>query len=170
MKKKTPHKFQEKMQSGMTYERYFQDRYRSPVGLARAFELALGRKRTIEIVKKWAEKSGTESAKNQSSMKPIKKFEDFGLFMKEEDESPFWTHVLTKTYPEETPVKLSCRITECLWAVTFKKMNATDLGYNICCRPDFAMARAYHPKIRLKRTKTLMQGDGYCNHTYYWKE
>jgi hypothetical protein len=57
-----------------------------------------------------------------------------------------------------------------LWAETFKKMNATDLGYNTCYRPDFAMARAYHPKIGLERTKTLMQGDGYCNHTCYWKE
>jgi len=168
MKKETDHKFQEEMQSGMTYEQYFQDRYRGTVGLARAFELALGRKRAFEIVKKWAEKSGVESAKNQSSMKQIKKFEDFEIFIKEE--SSLGTHVLTITYPEETPVKLSCHITECLWAETFKKMNATDLGYVICCRPDFAMARAYHPKIRLKRTKTLMQGDGYCNHTYYWKE
>jgi len=49
-------------------------------------------------------------------------------------------------------------------------MNAADLGYDICCHPDFELARAYHPKIRLKRTKTLMQGDGYWNHTYYWKE
>ena len=90
--------------------------------------------------------------------------------MKEKDKSPFWTHVLTATYPEETPVKLSSHTTECLWAKTFKEMNATELGYILICRPDFAKARACHPKIRLKRTKTLMQGDSYCNHTWYWKE
>ena len=61
-------------------------------------------------------------------------------------------------------------VTECLWAKTFKELNAADIGYILCCRPDFAIARAYHPNIRLKRTKTLMQGDSYCNHTYYWKE
>lgn len=168
MNKKTPHKFQEEME--LTYEQYFQSQYRRIVGLAGAFERAVGRKRAFEIIKKWAEKSAVESVKNQLSKKPIKKFEDFKLLMKEEDKSPFWKHVLTMAHPEETPVKFSCHITECLWAETFKKMNATDLGYVLSCRPDFAMARAYHPKIRLRRTKTLMQGDGYCNHTYCWKE
>ncbi|MGB8781089.1 MAG: L-2-amino-thiazoline-4-carboxylic acid hydrolase [Candidatus Bathyarchaeia archaeon] len=168
MNKKTPHKFQGKMV--LTYEQFFQDRYRDTVGLAEVFEHALGRKRAFGIIKKWAEKSGVESVKNQLSKKPIKKFEDFKRFVKEENESPFWTHALTVTYPEETPVKLSAHITECLWAKTFKEMNATKLGYVICCRRDFATARAYNPKIRLKRTKTVMQGDGYCNHTYYWKE
>ena len=170
MKKKPVHKFQEKMLNELTYEQYFQDRYKGMVSLIKAFELTLGRKRAFEIVQKWAEKSGIEFAQNQSSMTPIETFEDFALFMKKEDQSPFWTHVLKKTIIEETSVKLSCHITECLWAETFKKMKATNLGYIICCHPDFAMAETYHPKIRLKRTKTLMQGDSYCNHIYYWKE
>jgi hypothetical protein len=134
MNKKTPHKFQEKME--LTYEQYFQRRFRDIVELTKAFERVLGRKRTFEIIKKWAEKSGVEFVKNQSSKKPIEKFEDFKVFMKEEDKSPFWTHALTVTYTEETPEKLSCHIAECLWAETFKKMNAADLGYNMCCRPD----------------------------------
>jgi hypothetical protein len=55
-------------------------------------------------------------------------------------------------------------------AKTFKELNATDIGYVLNCRPDFAMAKAQHPKLRLKRTQTLMQGDDCCNHTWYWKE
>ena len=90
--------------------------------------------------------------------------------MKEEDKSPFWTHVLTWTYTEETPKRLSYRTTECLLAKTYKEINATDIGFILNCHPDFAKARVYNPKIRLKRTKTLMQGDSYCNHTFYWKE
>jgi len=168
MNKKTPHKFQEKMD--LTYEQYFQSRFRGTVGLARALERAVGRRKAFEIIKKWAEKSAVESVKNQLSKKPIENFEDFKLLVKEENKSPFWKHVLTWTFTEETPKKLSYHITECLWAETFKKMNATDLGYMLSCRPDFATARAYHPKIRLKRTKTLMQGDDYCNHAYCWKE
>jgi hypothetical protein len=167
MNKKVPHKFQEKME--LTYEQYFQTD-QSMVELAKAFEHALGKDRTFEIIRKWAEKSRVELAKNQTSKKPIKNFEDFKLFFKELYGSPFWAHALTLTYPEETPKKLSCHITECLAAKVFKEMNATDLGYILICRTDFAMARAYHPKLRLKRTKTLMQGDSYCNHTYYWKE
>lgn len=65
MNKKTPHKFQEEME--LTYEQYFQSQYRRMVGLAGAFERAVGRKRAFEIIKKWAEKSAVESVKNQLS-------------------------------------------------------------------------------------------------------
>jgi hypothetical protein len=168
MNKKAPHKFHEKME--LTYEQYFQNSARSAVELAKAFERALGRERTFEILKKATEKSAVESVKNETSKKPVKNFEDFKLLRKQKEKSPLWAHMLTLTHPEETPKKLSYHVTECLWAKTFKEMNATDLGYILCCGSDFAMARAYHPKMRLKRTKTLMQGDSYCNHTYYWKE
>jgi len=60
--------------------------------LAEAFERALGRQRAFEIIKKAAEQSGVQRVRNQLSKKPIKKFEDFKLSMKEEDKSPFWTH------------------------------------------------------------------------------
>jgi len=52
----------------------------------------------------------------------------------------------------------------------FKEMKATDLGYVLNCQPDFAYAKACHPNVKLKRTKTLMQGDNYCDHTFYWEE
>ena len=168
MNKKAPHKYQEKME--LTYEQYFRDSVQSTVELARAFEHDLGRDRTLKIIKKWTEKSAAEAVKNQMSKKPIKNFEDFKRLRKEQEKTPVWTHMLTLTHPEETPTKFCCNITECLWAKTFKEMNATDLGYILCCGQDFATARAYHPRMRLKRTKTLMQGDNYCNHIYYWKE
>ena len=49
-------------------------------------------------------------------------------------------------------------------------MNALDLGYIMFCQVDFAMAQAYHPKIKVKRTKTFMQGDSHCDFAYYWEE
>jgi hypothetical protein len=168
MSQQSPHKFKEKME--LTYEQYWQNRFCSVVNLAKALEHAFGKDRTFEIIRKWNEESATESVKSRMSKKPIKNFEDFKRFFKNEYGSRFWTHVLTLDYPQETSKKLSCHVTECLAAKTFREMNATDLGYILCCHPDFAMARAYHPKLRLKRTKTLMQGDTYCNHTYYWKE
>jgi hypothetical protein len=167
MNKEALHKFQEKME--LTYKQYFQTE-QFTVELAKALERALGKDRTLEIIRKWAEKSRVQLAKNQTSRKSIKNFEDFKLLFRENYGSPFWTHALTLTYPGETPKKLSCPITECLIAETYREMNATDLGYILYCHPDFATERTYHPKMRLRRTKTLMQGDSYCNRTYYWKE
>ena len=168
MKKNTPHKFQEKMER--TYEKYFRDHYAGIVHLARELEQVLGREKALEIIGKERERYAVElTMKQMTDRGPIKNFEDFKAFVKEE-QSPFGSHVLTITFREETPKKIAFHVTECLWAKTLKEMNATDLGYIMFCHPDFATAQAYHPKIKLKRTKTLMQGDSYYDHTYYWEE
>jgi hypothetical protein len=170
MNKKTRHKFKAKMPP-LTYEEYFHWRFDGQVRLIRELERVLGRKKAFEIVGKASEKFAVKSVKREIAEKgPIKNFEEFREGMKKDEGSPFWTHTLTVKYLEETPKKFATCVTECLWAKTFKELNATDIGYVLSCRPDFAMARAQHPKLRLRRTKTLMQGDSYCNHTWYWKE
>jgi len=155
----------------LTYEEYFHRRFDSQVQLVRELERVLGRKKAFEIVGKASEKSAVENVKKDIAEEgQMKNFEEFKEGMKKEESSPFWTHTLTVEYLEETPKKTATRVTECLWAKTFKELKATDIGYILSCKPDFAMARAQHPKLRLKRTKTLMQGDDCCNHTWYWKE
>jgi len=169
MKKNTPPKFQEKIE--LTYEQYFRTRYGGMVQQARELERVLGRKKTFEIVGKTCERSAVKSARKLISKKgPISNFKDFTALLKEKLRSPFWSHALTCTFPEETPKKIVLQVKECLWVKTFKEMNATDLGYIMVCHPDFAVTQAFHPKIKLRRTKTLMQDDNCCDHIYYWKE
>jgi hypothetical protein len=165
---KSPHKFQERMRSGMTYEQYFRERCHEMVFLAEEFERVLGRKKTLEVMGKARDRYIAEITKKERE--PVKNFEDFKAGEKAENASPYFSHTLTLTYQEETPSKLTLHVTECLWAKVFKEMKATDLGYVLSCQPDFAYARACHPNIKLKRTKTLMQGDDYCDHTFYWEE
>ena len=168
MKKKTPHKFQEKVQSGMTYEEYFRDKCHEMVCLAEELERVLGRKKALEIVGKAREKFIVEVTRKERG--PVKSFEDFKACEKTENASPYFSNTLTLTYAEESPNELTLHVTECLWAKVFKEMNATDLGYVLHCQPDFAYAEACHPRIKMKRTKTLMQGDSYCDHTFYCEE
>jgi hypothetical protein len=101
---------------------------------------------------------------------PVNSFEDFKAGEKAENASPYFSHTLSLTYPEDTPRKLTLHVTECLWAKVFKEMKATDLGYVLFCHPDFAYAEACHPNIKMRRTKTLMQGNDYCDHTFCWEE
>jgi hypothetical protein len=162
------HKFQEKMQSGMTYEQYFRDKCHEMICFAEEFERVLGRKKTLEIIGKARERYIAEITMEERGL--AKSFEDFKAGEKAENASPFFSHTLTLTYPEETSNKLVLHVTECLWAKVFKEMKATDLGYMLNCQPDFAYAQACNPNIKLKRTKTLMQGDSYCDHTFYWEE
>jgi hypothetical protein len=169
MSKKKLHKFEDKME--LTYEQYFRDTYAGIVRFARELERILGRDKALEIIGKTAEKLAVESAKAQvAGTEPVKSLEDFRRLLEGQLESPFWTHALTATFPMEKRQEFTGHVTECIWAKTFKDMDATDIGYLWICQPDFATAQIYNPKIKLRRTKTLMQGDNCCNHTYYWEE
>ena len=69
---------------------------------------------------------------------------------------------------EDSKKAFELRTTECIWAKTFREKNAGDIGYLTICYSDFISAKAFHPKLKLKLTKTLMQGFDCCNHRYTW--
>jgi hypothetical protein len=164
------HKFDEIIP--ITYAKYFHSMATYTVSVIRALEKEFGKDNVHEAIKMWAEHTfgDKQKRKMETTDNPISTFEDFKTQWIEATESEYWTHVVTVTFPENSDQKLECRYTECLWAKTMKDLEAEDIGYFICCHPDYAIAKATHPKIRLERTKTLMQGDKYCNHTFFWDE
>ncbi len=80
--------------------------------------------------------------------------------------NPFFAHTLVYEVIKEQPAELEIRVSRCLWAKTFRGAGAADIGYASMCYPDFAGAAAWNPKLKMIRSKTLMQGDEYCNHRY----
>ena len=86
-----------------------------------------------------------------------------------ENETPHFRNIVTLSYPNETSTELSLHVTECLYSDAFKELEAEDLGYIMVCNPDHAYAQTCNPRIKLRRTKTLMQGDSHCNHIWYWE-
>jgi hypothetical protein len=73
---------------------------------------------------------------------------------------------LTFDVIERTDTVCEIRITECLWAKTFREAAAAAIGYAVCCSGDPAMCQAFNPRMQLIRNKTLMQGDDCCD--YRW--
>ena len=70
---------------------------------------------------------------------------------------------MTREVIEETAEVREVKITECLWAKTMRELKPTDIGYAVICYGDYAWCQRFNPKIRLTRTKTLMQGDDCCD-------
>ena len=56
------------------------------------------------------------------------------------------------------------------WAKTFREAGSADIGYAAVCHEDYAACQAFNPKIKMIRTKTLMQGDGCCDHRLIWQD
>ncbi|UCC18225.1 MAG: L-2-amino-thiazoline-4-carboxylic acid hydrolase [Promethearchaeota archaeon] len=155
----------------ISYEDYFKTRFYGIVELMRVLSPILDNKKALDIVKKLWEKKGIDiivrQLKNTSS---IRNFNDFKEIYKEQISTEYMQHCLKFTMEEDTQNKLAFKFTKCLWAETFLEMEASDIGDAMCCYPDFAMAKAFHPKLKLIRTKTLMKGDDFCDSTYIWEE
>jgi predicted hydrocarbon binding protein len=121
----------------------------------------------IAMLKRASEQSGRSSAKGFARNLPENDFESFKSWARQPDR--FWQHALTFEIVEDSDTALEVKITECLWAKTFREMEASDIGYAGICHGDFAYAEGFNPKLRMERTKTLMQGDDRCNHRWLWE-
>jgi hypothetical protein len=53
-----------------------------------------------------------------------------------------------------------------MWADEFRKHAAAEVGYSFYCCWDYGFCQGLNPHIKFTRTKTLMQGDDCCDHTY----
>lgn len=129
----------------------------------------IGREKLIEMVKRLTSESVAKSRREYMKNLPSNDFAAF-IAQGKANRNRFVEHVLTDEVIEETDTFVYTKITECLWAKTFREVNAQDIGYAAICYPDFAMTRAFNPKIKLVREKTLMQGDDFCDFKYYWEE
>ena len=70
---------------------------------------------------------------------------------------------LTYEILSENSNELEMQFTECLWAKTFRAADAADIGYAGICYQDYSSIRAFNPKLKLIREKTLMQGNDCCH-------
>ena len=61
---------------------------------------------------------------------------------------------------------LQLRVTKCLFADEMRKLGTPEIGNSFYCAYDYGFCQGLNPHMRFRRTKTLMNGDDCCNHTY----
>ena len=57
-------------------------------------------------------------------------------------------------------------VSYCGYAEIYEKLGVKKLGCTLSCIRDFYFLEGFNPRITLKRTKTIMEGDDYCNFRY----
>ena len=153
------HKFQKNF--CQTYEDAFIWRFGYYIDVMQRFAEYLGRDKLIEMIKR----SIDETNKREGADNPehtLKKYIESG--------KNTFKNMMTWEIIEESDKVYEMKVTECLWAKTFRDRNAAEIGYATICYSDFSDARAYHSKLKLELTKTLMQGHDCCNHRWTWEE
>jgi len=162
--KNTIHIFDAELGKKLTTRQYYMSQYREYIDLAKALERKLGKEETIEFLKKLTTEKMTAYGKRQAENAPDKSLKSYVKQFRKGYEN-----VLTKEIVVDTDTIFELRVTECIWADTFLRAAAGDIGYASVCWGDYAWAKSFNDKITMVRDKTLMEGDDCCNHRYIWK-
>ena len=155
----------------ISYEDYFRTRFNGITEMVRALTPIMDEMEALNRIKALYEKKGKAFvARLLKNKNPITSFKEFKEIYKEHMSTEFMQHCLDFTITADTPDKLTFKFTKCLWAKTFLEIDEPGLGYALCCYPDYAMIKAFHPKLKLIRNKTIMQGNESCELTYQWED
>ncbi|KPK20715.1 MAG: hypothetical protein AMJ70_08165 [Dehalococcoidia bacterium SG8_51_3] len=127
----------------------------------------LGRDELVELLMRAATEHYTQRGRNWAKRMEKKEFTAYFNFLRKPDRD--WLHTCTHEIIEDTDNVLQVKYTECIYADIFREVNAQDIGYAAFCHGDFAIFSALDHRIKLIRTKTLMQGDDCCDHRFVWE-
>ena len=151
----------------ITYEEHMRNMYSGVIALAKELERTIGKEKTREILGRLYLQEFTEWAESLVEESPINSMEDFAALNRRIFGSSR-SHIMEIT--EVTPTSYRERDTSCIFAKVCRDLDAADLGYVMFCATDYPLAQVFNPRMRLERTKTLMQRDDCCDFHYVWEE
>ncbi len=156
----------------ISYADFLKEVYAGRVALIREFEKHFGEEQVHSLLKDFYDSQARASA-NALVVRldsPIERIEDFQKLAESLDARPFTQKTMVNEHALTSSGQFTRTTRHCLWADIFKDLNATDLGKIMLCDTDFPSTKAFHPRLRLERTKTIMQGNDCCNFVYHWDE
>jgi hypothetical protein len=160
------HKFEKEMDRKITYKRWIQQRHNKYIELLKHLENDIGKERLLEMLKKASYEENVKLGKRLSDR--ISSLQVFADPFRNETSN--LSKTIVREIIEDSDTAFEIRITECLTEIVFREADALDLGYACVCHADFGLPVGINPKLKLIRTKTLMQGHDCCNHRYVWED
>ena len=157
----TRHTWTEK--ADVTWEEIFRFAYQKDlIPVLKELEAQLGREEFVGMLRR----AGDEVVRKKTAGRPpaVRDLVSFASNIK--NVPPLMQHALVAEIVEESPQAFEYRVRKCLWAKVFRDGGAADVGYAMVCYPDYAVAKGLNPKLKLIRSKTLMQGDDSCSLRY----
>ena len=149
--------------SDLTWEQVFRFAYQKDlIPLLKAMSEQVGRDQFLKMLRDATD--ATVAQKNAGRPPMIRDVATLAVRLK--NMPPLMQHALDAEVVEQTPDAFEYQVNRCLWAKVFRDEKAEEIGYAMVCYPDYAVAKALNPKLKLIRTKTLMQGADCCRLRY----
>jgi hypothetical protein len=139
----------------MQYNQYF--------GLLRSLQREMEEPELIQLLNRHSEAVGRRNGEQQARDFPDTEFATFVNQFR----PPRYGTSLTHEVVEDTEKAFGLRVTECIWATTFREAGfGGEVGHAAVCNMDYQWPTAFNPNFKMERDKTLMQGHDCCNHRY----
>jgi len=117
----------------------------------------------IGLLNSYSAEVGKRAGEQQARGAPDTSFQRFVATFR----PPRYANSLTHEVVEDSEKVFELRVTECIWAETFRNAGlGGEIGHAAVCNMDYYWPSAFNPSFKMERTKTLMQGDDHCNHRY----
>ena len=161
--KKIPHIFDTHYPGSLTFKQLSHAQYSEFIKFAKFLIQELGEDKLMRILKKQTEQRMLKFGQEQA-----KKMQDTSLqsFAKQFKGPNNFKYTLKKEIVEDTEKTFALKITDCLWATTFLKNKAAEIGFARVCYGEYFWAKGFNANIKMIRSKTLMQGFDCCNPRY----
>lgn len=133
------------------------------VPVVRAFAKVVGEDKAKEVLRKVNEEKSREAGKltaqrlGSNSLKAIA--EDMATWGQDGS--------LEEEVIEESENSYTFNVTRCRFTEEYERMGFRDLGFCLSCCRDLTFMEGYNPKIKLRRTQTIMEGGTHCDFHYY---
>jgi len=84
------------------------------------------------------------------------------------DRQELWTRggALERDVIEQSGARYRFNVTRCKYAEMYRDMGLGEIGHLLSCQRDGTFCEGYDPRIKLKRTQTIMQGASHCDFDY----
>ena len=89
-----------------------------------------------------------------------------------QDVMPLWTKggALEIEVKEQSDQSFRFNVVKCRYAETYRAMGLGEIGHLLSCNRDGAFCEGYDPKLKLRRTQTIMGGATHCDFRYTYGE
>ena len=134
--------------------------------LIKAFIKEFGKERTLEIVKGAIQSLARENGAQLAGQLGGNSIEHFarGLEIWKKDDA------LDIEILEQNESRFSFNILRCRYAEMYGELGIPEFGKLLSCDRDFAFIEGFNPRMRLVRSKTIMEGADCCDFHYDLRE
>ncbi len=131
--------------------------------LINGFAEESGREKATQTACRVIEQLAKEAGRQMGEGRGTNRMADLARIWRE-----VWSHggALEIRFLSETEDQLFFDVTRCRYAEEYEKLGVREFGFCLSCIRDSAFAAGFNPRIRLKRTQTIMEGASSCDFRY----